>query len=100
MKKGKVWLVGAGPGDPGLLTVRGRELIDDAEVHEVMRHELLGLEVAALHRQLRALAHRGQQRVHQRMCFGRMVGAEVAHIHIQRHRALLRPGVYTQVSLP
>lgn len=30
--KGKVWLVGAGPGDPGLLTVKGREVLEQAEV--------------------------------------------------------------------
>lgn len=29
---GKVWLVGAGPGDPGLLTLRGREVLERAEV--------------------------------------------------------------------
>ena len=30
--KGKVYLVGAGPGDPGLITVRGRECLRRAEV--------------------------------------------------------------------
>lgn len=31
-KKGKVYLVGAGPGDPGLLTVKGKECIEKADV--------------------------------------------------------------------
>ncbi len=32
MKMGQVILVGAGPGDPGLLTVKGRQAIENAEV--------------------------------------------------------------------
>ncbi len=32
MKKGQVILVGAGPGDPGLLTVKGRRALESAEV--------------------------------------------------------------------
>lgn len=31
-KMGKVWLVGAGPSDPGLLTLKGKQVIDEAEV--------------------------------------------------------------------
>ena len=32
MKKGKVMLVGSGPGDPGLLTIKARESIEKADV--------------------------------------------------------------------
>ena len=31
-KAGKVWLVGAGPGNPGLITTRGREVLGQADV--------------------------------------------------------------------
>jgi uroporphyrinogen III methyltransferase/synthase len=32
VKKGKVYLVGAGPGDPGLLTIKGKESLSQADV--------------------------------------------------------------------
>ncbi len=32
MKRGKVYFVGAGPGDPKLLTIRGKECLEQAEV--------------------------------------------------------------------
>ena len=31
-KQGKVFLIGAGPGDPGLLTLKGKEYLSQAEV--------------------------------------------------------------------
>ena len=44
--KGKVWLVGAGPGDVGLLTIRGREVLEQADV--VVYDALVGQGVLSL----------------------------------------------------
>ena len=44
--KGKVWLVGAGPGDRGLFTLKGLEVLQNAEV--VVYDALVGDEVLAL----------------------------------------------------
>jgi len=44
--KGRCWLVGAGPGDPGLLTLRGRDALARAEVvvfDNLVNRELLAL---------------------------------------------------------
>lgn len=40
---GKVWLVGAGPGDPGLITVRGLEVLGKADVvlYDALAHPAL-----------------------------------------------------------
>lgn len=44
--KGKVYLIGAGPGDPGLITVKGREILGQADV--VMYDALANQEMLAL----------------------------------------------------
>ena len=46
MEQGKVWLVGAGPGDVGLLTLKGLEVLEEAEV--VVYDALVSDEIAAL----------------------------------------------------
>ena len=43
MSTGKVWLVGAGPGDAGLFTIKGMETLQQAEV--VVYDSLVGQEI-------------------------------------------------------
>lgn len=45
-RKGKVWLVGAGPSDPGLITVKGLEVLQRAQV--VVYDKLVGAEILNL----------------------------------------------------
>ena len=46
MSKGKVWLVGAGPGDAGLLTQKGAKLLKMADV--IVYDALISLEILCL----------------------------------------------------
>ena len=43
MKTGKVYIIGAGPGDPGLITVRGQEILSRADV--IVYDSLVGPEI-------------------------------------------------------
>lgn len=46
MEAGKVWLVGAGPGDGGLFTIKGKRVLDEADV--VVYDRLVGQEILAM----------------------------------------------------
>ncbi len=62
MALGKVWLVGAGPGDPSLITVRGQSVLEEAEVvlYDALSHPaLLGLCRPGV--ELRSVGKRGGQ---------------------------------------
>jgi uroporphyrin-III C-methyltransferase len=43
MMAGEVYLVGAGPGDPGLITVKGKDLIERADV--IVHDSLIGMDL-------------------------------------------------------
>src|SRR6218665_113739 len=49
--------------------------------------------------QHRARPEQGRQSLPQRLRLARMIGAEVAHMHVERDGALLGPGVRAQVRL-
>ncbi|HCF48894.1 MAG TPA: uroporphyrinogen-III C-methyltransferase, partial [Syntrophomonas sp.] len=46
MNKGLVYLIGAGPGDPGLLTIKARKVLEEADV--VVYDRLVGAEILAM----------------------------------------------------
>jgi uroporphyrinogen III methyltransferase/synthase len=58
-KTGKVWLVGAGPSDIGLLTLKARQLIDEAEV--IVYDALVGDAVLASLPHTAELIHAGKR---------------------------------------
>lgn len=58
-KTGKVWLVGAGPGDPGLLTLKGREVLQQAEV--VVYDALIGGGVLSMMPETAELIYAGKR---------------------------------------
>ena len=60
---GKVTLVGAGPGDPGLLTIKGRQAILDADV--IVYDRLVGPEILALMPEQAECIDVGKQSNHQ-----------------------------------
>ncbi len=62
MTPGKVFLVGAGPGDPSLITVRGKRLLETADVvlHDALSHPAL-LEFCSPSAELRNVGKRGGQ---------------------------------------
>ncbi|WP_432463602.1 uroporphyrinogen-III C-methyltransferase [Agarivorans sp. QJM3NY_33] len=65
MSKGKVYLIGAGPGDPGLLTCRAKQLLSDCDV--VCYDKLVSaaiLSVVPAHVQLYQVGYRGYQGCH------------------------------------
>lgn len=76
----KVFLVGAGPGDPRLITVRGRELIEHSDV--IVHDELAN-------RALLAWARPGAEQIYVGKCAGRhhVPQAEITRILVAHARA-------------
>jgi len=79
MKPGKVYLVGAGPGDPGLITVKGRRILEQADVvlyDHLAPHSLL------------ALAPAGAERIYvgKKKCDHAVTQAEIVALLLDRAR--------------
>lgn len=61
-QNGKVWLVGAGPGDVGLLSQKGFKVLQEAEV--IIFDALISLELLALLPQKAELIDVGKRAAH------------------------------------
>ena len=64
-KQGKVWLVGAGPGDVGLFTIKGKQVLEQAEV--VVYDSLVGDGVLAMVPKTARLINVGKRAGHHTM---------------------------------
>src|ERR1700679_1696489 len=124
-KKGRVYLVGAGPGDPGLLTLRAKEVLSraDAVIYDTLVSPMIvnlapstaqkifrgkrtkpgALSQAAINRLLVKLAKQGKQVVRLKggdpFVFGR--GAEEAEALIEVGLEFeVVPGVTSAIAVP
>jgi uroporphyrin-III C-methyltransferase len=87
VQRGKVWLVGAGPGDPELLTVRAARLIARADVvayDELVSPEILGMarpdaERIAVGRRAKGCRHH-EARIHPLVVVRALEGKEVVRL--------------------
>ena len=61
-KSGKVWLAGAGPGDAGLLTVRAKQLLEEADV--IVYDALISAEILSQIPDEKELIHVGKRSGH------------------------------------
>ena len=87
VRRGKVWLVGAGPGDPGLLTVRAHQLLSTARVlayDELVSDAVLALAPAdaeriPVGRRAQGCRHH-EARIHPLVLVRALEGAEVVRL--------------------
>ena len=59
LNKGKVWLVGAGPSDAGLLTVKGKKVTENADV--IVYDHLIGKEILSMLDDTKSLINVGKR---------------------------------------
>jgi len=88
---GWVYLVGAGPGDPGLITVRGAELLATADVvlhDELIDHALLD----RAHGQVQSVGKRGSDEASKQAAQDSINAALVAHAHDGKSVVRLKGG--------
>jgi uroporphyrinogen III methyltransferase/synthase len=87
MKRGKVYLVGAGPGDAGLITVRGAELLGRADVivydrlasPRLLRHARRGAELIYVGKEAASEAS-GQERINRLLVEHAVAGKTVVRL--------------------
>mmetsp|Transcript_44046 Transcript_44046/g.71713 ORF Transcript_44046/g.71713 Transcript_44046/m.71713 type:complete len:351 (+) Transcript_44046:194-1246(+) len=64
-QRGTVYLVGAGPGDPGLITVKGKALLEEADV--VLYDHLVSPDILAMIKPSAELIDVGKERTHHKL---------------------------------